>query len=271
MTSENRKNNEEIMMVIEPNIQDLTIFQTRVNVCFDNLFSKAKQADEFAYVFSLLDKSSGSEAAGWQPIQETLYLFHDLRSLIDGSESYTRIRLCLMLYCHIIEANFIYHVLYNMLLSAENEGHPRVFNFLDKYRNGNPPSAKSKVQEIRKKSKLLKIDELDKILDEVFNDDIRNAFAHSDYILWQDEFRSKHKGYKSIKMNEVLFLVNKAIIFFEAFFEVLMSHKKSYNKGHVIKNRKSKDGKSLADIMLEIDENDNELVGFTAKAPSPIW
>jgi len=73
-----------------------------------------------------------------------------------------------MLYCHIIEANFIYHVLYNMLLSAENEGHPRVFNFLDKYRNGNPPSAKSKVKEICKKSKLLKIDELDKILNEVF-------------------------------------------------------------------------------------------------------
>ena len=56
-------------------------------------------------------------------------------------------RMALLLYCHITEANFIYHCIYNMLLTIEGQS-PKVFGFLDKYRIGVPPSVGAKLKEI---------------------------------------------------------------------------------------------------------------------------
>ena len=60
-----------------------------------------------------------------------------LLGLINGPlHQHAKARTALLLYCHIIEANFIYHCLYNLLLTLEGRAPPKVFSFLDKYRNG---------------------------------------------------------------------------------------------------------------------------------------
>ena len=175
--------------------QQLKEFDELVSSALDELFQAAKAKDEFAYIFALLGINSGMEDAGWQPIAETFMLYRDFAALSNAPLlDHTKMRLLLTAYCQITEANYPYHVLYNMLLSIEGKSPPKLFNFLDKYRGPVPPAVKEKVKEISDKAIALNHAKIKTILDETFNVQIRNAVSHADYILYQNEFRLKHRG-----------------------------------------------------------------------------
>jgi uncharacterized surface protein with fasciclin (FAS1) repeats len=201
-------------------MNDLERFSSLVSETLENLFNAAKSKEELSYIFALLGLDSGMEDAGWKPISETWELLRDITSLANSPlKDDTKVRLLLLLYSQITEASFLYHVIYNMILSIDNKS-ARIFNFTELYRGATPPSAKSKVSQICKKAVEIHHDNLKIILEEVFDSRIRNAISHSDYILYKDEMRLKHKGGEilSIKVNDVIFKINKAIIFFENFF-----------------------------------------------------
>jgi hypothetical protein len=81
------------------------------------------------------------EDIGWQPINETLALVEDFISMTNSPlKNSAKIRLMLLMYCQITETSYIYHIIYNMLLTIDNEEPPRLFNFLDKYRGPVPPA-----------------------------------------------------------------------------------------------------------------------------------
>jgi hypothetical protein len=54
-----------------------------------------------------------------------------------------------------------------------------------------PPSAKRVVERVRERAAARGFGELNELLDWFFNDAVRNAFFHSDYVLFGDEFRSR--------------------------------------------------------------------------------
>jgi hypothetical protein len=115
-------------------------------------------------------------------------------------------RLALLLYCHITEANV-----------AHSDGQqPKVFNFLNKYRKGVPPSFNTKIAELRSLVDKLNFNGLSQIFDEIVRTDIRNAFFHPDYILYDGHLRLKHRGSESasIPFDDVTELLGKAIDFF---------------------------------------------------------
>jgi hypothetical protein len=88
---------------------------TRPEPVFEALFCKAKEKDEFEYACTLL-RVRGLEDPGWQPLDETQALFDDLSALIAGPlRDDTRVRLALLLYCHLIEVDAIHEVLDNMV------------------------------------------------------------------------------------------------------------------------------------------------------------
>jgi len=79
----------------------------------DSLFTRARAKDEFEYVCALL-RIRGLEDAGWDPLEETQSLYRDLVGLMDGPlRDDTRLRLGLLLYCHLIEVDAIYGILEN--------------------------------------------------------------------------------------------------------------------------------------------------------------
>jgi hypothetical protein len=240
----------------------------------EQLFQAAKARDEFAYVFAILGINSGMEDAGWQPIAETFQVFQDLASLIATPlNPHTKTRLALLMYCQITEADYPYHVIYNMLISIEGKSPPGVFNFLDQYQNGRPPSAKAKVRKICEKAKNLKQENIDAIFKSIFNEKIRNAVSHADYILFNKELRLKHKRaeIEKIDLDDVFKLMNSAMAFFQAFFEVLDQHKQSYKNGHVISGRKGPNGMPRSSIKLKVHEQSGFLVGFSSSDPLPLW
>jgi hypothetical protein len=239
----------------------------------DDLFLKAKDINELAYVFSLLGFNSGIEDIGWQPINETCQLVEDFGSIANSPlKNHTKIRLLLQMYCQVTETSYIYHIIYNMLLTIDNEEPPRVFNFLDKYRGAIPPNVGVKLGLIKDLALKHNLKGLVALLDQIYNSDIRNAVSHADYILFNDEFRLKHRGdiIKKIKLDDVYDLVNYAVIFFQTFFQVSHKHRTSYGNDYVINNRKGKAGNQLSSIKLKID-NSGVLVGFATVDPLPVW
>lgn len=236
------------------------------------LFQEARQRDELSFLFAVLGINSGSEDAGWQPIHETQALVQDLVGLINGPlHDEAKARMALLLYCHITEANFIYHCLYNLLLIVEGQP-PKLFSFIDKYKNGVPPSVSAKVSEIKSKAERSGFSDIKNIFDEIIRPDIRNAFFHSDYIIFNGELRLKHRGsqYARIPLTDVFILVEKTMEFFNAFMKLLSEARRSFPKGHRITGRKSPDGRDLSSINVTVDEN-GIAIGFSTSDPLPIW
>ena len=251
---------------------DIREFKNISEKSVKNLFVKAKSIDELAYIFAILGINSGIEDIGWQPISETQSLIQDIVSIINiPLNQYTKIRLMLLLYCQITESNYLYHVLYNMLLCIEEKEPPKIFNFLDQFQKSSPPSVKSKVKQICVKANKLGHAEISKILNIIFDSSLRNAISHADFILFEDELRLKHGiEVKKIKLNEVSNLIHNTLIFFDVFFQILTEHKMAYKDGHVISNRKRKSGSPLADVTLKVNKKYG-LCGFSCSDPFPLW
>jgi len=96
-----------------------TDFRETANTELQRLFQAACARDELAFLFAVLGIDSGMEDAGWQPIGEAQAFVQDLLGLINGPlHQHAKVRTALLLYCHIIDANFIYHCLYNLLLTV---------------------------------------------------------------------------------------------------------------------------------------------------------
>jgi hypothetical protein len=63
---------------------------------FEELFNRAREADEFEYACTLL-RLRGMEEAGWDPLEETAALFKDVGSLLQTPlNDLARIRLGLL-------------------------------------------------------------------------------------------------------------------------------------------------------------------------------
>ena len=251
---------------------DRAEFKTLLDDEFHRLFQAARSHDDLSFIFAILGINSGTEDLGWQPIGETQALVRDLVGLIN-SPLYddARARIALLLYCHITEANFLYHCIYNLLLSAEGQP-PKVFNFLDKYKNGVPPSVPAKLAEINAKSVQLGLSGIKLIFDEIIRPEIRNAFFHSDYIIFDDELRLKHRGsqYAKIPLRDVFALLEKTMDFFNSFMEALMKARRSFPRGHMITNRKSLTGVPLCSVEVLVDDQ-GVVYGFQGSDPLPIW
>jgi hypothetical protein len=254
-------------------MEKFIIFNKTVEKEIESLFQKSKETDELAYVFSLLGINSGIEDVGWQPINETAKLLEDFGSIANSPlEYHSKIRLLLQMYCQVTETSYIYHIIYNMLLTIDNQEPPRVFNFLNKYRGSIPPNVSIKLKLIKDLASAHKLNGLIDIFNKIYDSDIRNAVSHADYILFENEFRLKHRGdkIKIIKLDEVYDLVNYAAIFFQTFFRITHKHKTSYKNGYVIGNRKGKSGNPLSSITLIVNKP-GLLVGFQTSDPLPIW
>jgi hypothetical protein len=247
-------------------------FKALVDSALTPLFIRAREADELSFLFAVLGINSGMEDAGWQPVGETLDLTKDLVGLINAPlGKHTQVRMALFLYCHLIEVNFLYHCIYNLLLTMEKEP-PLLFSFLPFYRGDVPPTVNSKIKEINKRALKVGIDALPRVFEIVFQPQIRNAFFHSDYILFRNELRLKHKGseIRAYPIEKALDLVRFSVIFFDTFMQRLDEACRSFPKGYRIENRKSKDGQARASVAVTVDEG-GRACGFSTSDPLPIW
>jgi hypothetical protein len=247
-------------------------FDLHCSEVLEQLFLKAKKQDEFEYVCALL-RIRGIEDAGWDPLTETDRLVRDMLGLIHAPlEQHTRIRLALLTYSHLTEVDAIYAILKNMLLVIEGK-RCSVEPFWELFRSSKkgaeksrmtgviPPSAKSVINNIVDHAKNLKEDSLGEILLKMFNEQIRNAFFHSDYILFRDEFRSREARFGAIKLEKLVEQVNLGLGFYQAFIATFTRHIQSYDSPKKVTGRILGDETTRVELTLLADK-ERGLYGF---------
>ncbi len=215
----------------------------------NKLFLQAKEKDEFEYICALL-RIRGMESAGWDPFEETQTLFHDMVQLAQAPlKGDAQLRLLLFIYCHLTEVDAMYNVLENMLRTIDGERcsispFRELYGKTKTFFDSRPPSAKQVVNALREHAEKTGQKDLSELLSWMFNDQIRNAFFHSDYIIYKDEFRSREANFKtdnvitkSMKIKDLIDIINRGLKFFQDFITVYFEHRLSYKEPKIVHGR----------------------------------
>lgn len=242
----------------------------------DGLFSRAKEVDEFEYASTLL-RLRGVEDPGWDPLVETSALVEDLGSLIQAPlHDQTRVRLGLLLYSHLTEVDAIYEILINLVHVTGGERYsPDPFADLygppSKPRHEQyPPSSKRVVERTAERSRTAGFGQVGEVLGWFYSDAVRNAFFHSDYVLYRDELRSREAWFvdrdgrrrRSVKLTELADLIDRVVLFYRVFMATYIQHRRSYRAEKQIEGRLGADGSVIPVTLLA--DSERGLFGFRA-------
>lgn len=167
------------------------------------LFDRAFDTSPFEALCSIL-RVGGMSDEGWDPFEESRKAFDDFKWLIDKSNkertgACSR-RIALLMYCHAVEMTAVHEIIANCLRCSLNQQYvidpfenltrrnkKKIFSYI-------PPSAKTKFKFIKELASKTKESQLGKDIDSFFDENVRNAFSHSDYILSDDSFRFRAGG-----------------------------------------------------------------------------
>lgn len=175
----------------------------RYTQLLDNLFSAAFSASPFDALCTIL-RVGGMADANWDPFEESRIAFDDFNWMmgkaISERDEHCARRIGLLMYCQAIEMTAPHEILANLLRCIKNE-HYIVSPFLglgrakkNKPFSWVPPSAKVKFQKIKELATQVGQPALADAIDRFFDERIRNAFSHSDYILTTHYFRYTEGG-----------------------------------------------------------------------------
>ena len=155
--------------------------------------------------FASLLRVFGMEDGGWDPYAESRATLEDLNSFFEinlpedlfPDPNATHWRIGLLLYSHVVEMDAPYEVLTNLLRFRLGKGYSPspFFEFLtDKEqksfrKRGIPTSRKIKI--IQELSARAGLPDVGTIFDDFYDNHLRNAVGHSDYILADDDFRCR--------------------------------------------------------------------------------
>ena len=225
---------------------------SEIRRALNSLFNRARAADEFEYACTLL-RVRGLEAPGWDRLEETQALTQDLLALLQAPlQPHTRVRLGLLLYCHLTEVDPIYIILDNMLRAIDGDRYS-MDPFHALRRGSVPPSASRVVTALCAHARRSRRRKLAEILEWEFNDAVRNAFFHSDYILHDAEFRSTEgmfvqpDGTRSpvLTFDQLQDLINRGLLFYQVFMDVFVRHIFSYERDKPVEGRFAADGSAV--------------------------
>ena len=192
--------------------------------------------DIIRYFASLL-RVVGMEDKGWDPYVESRAILRDLDQFLQmdlpgerfPDAELTIWRMGLVMYSHIVEMDAPYEVLTNLLRFRLGKGYSPnpYFIFLNKdqqkrfRRTGIYP--KQKIEIIKKLSTEAGLSVGD-LFDDFYDNTLRNAISHSDYIVTEKEFRCRNGtgavGAFSVPLEKLNRLITNAQLFVATFFEL---------------------------------------------------
>lgn len=195
--------------------------------CLEHLWRDAFEKRPFDAVCTLL-RVSGLQDADWDPLEESEEAFEDfnwyLKAESEDLSERAQWRIGLLMYCQAVEMSAVHSMLANLLrILLDQPYHLNPLGSLgraDKKRRFKwyPPSAKAKWRKIRNMAEEARRGELIRMIDAVYNDDVRNAFSHSDYIITDTHFRWTEGGLVGeIHFEQVNNLITNSFSFFGVF------------------------------------------------------
>ena len=207
------------------------------------LFSEAKAKAEFDFVLALNPEFRGIQDIGWSPAQEVMRSIEDFSSFLNSdAKTRIKIRAALGFYCNLCEASGLYEVPKNMLRIIDgNTHHCWPFQELVKEHNRtgeiNSPNAHKIMKNMIGHAKSLNKDALVEVFTHAFDTSLRHAYAHADYVIWEDGIRICGKNFTERRLVPfVVFqdLLNRATNFFILLTRISAEHVQSYSTPKII-------------------------------------
>lgn len=173
----------------------------KAEVALHRLFDAARARNELHFALSLGLEFRGAQDPGWNTAEDAQRAFDDYAVFIQGADpSPIKVRVALAFYMHLAEAGGYYEMPKNMLRVAGGDLYTtRPFaELVKKSKSGAivAPNANRMAQSIAGHAHELGFADLAEVFRDAFDPDIRNGYAHADYILWEDgiRFRKRNGG-----------------------------------------------------------------------------
>lgn len=168
-------------------------------------------------------------------LSEDWSFFQSLTNLIEReNDGLVKVRLGLVVYCHLYENNLLPKMFRNLFMVIKNEA-PNMGDF-PLQKNGQEQTPEWKYKFIHEYSKN---EEFNNLINEVYIKELRNAFSHSDYVLSGKGMIVKPERNmvsSVIDYDDLSLIINKMFILYETFMEVWDKYRKTtYKHGDFIK------------------------------------
>lgn len=221
-------------------------FYEKTERAFRRLFDTARAKHELHFAMALMPEMRGMQGTGWNTAAETQHAFDEYLSFLNNQEEgRMKCRVALSFYCHIAEASGFYEVPKNMLRIANGKSHV-LWPFMDLVQSHKQtgdriaPNANKVLKDLAGHAKELGFDELAEVFRDAFDPDVRNGYAHADFIVWNDGLHlPKRNGgnAKHVSWDEFNAIFERGINFFNILRHVIDEYVRSYNPPKTIKAR----------------------------------
>ncbi|MBA4796364.1 MAG: hypothetical protein H2043_03105 [Rhizobiales bacterium] len=197
------------------------------------LYGFARQMNELDFAGSLGGEFRGMQDAGWATTITAQQVFEEIQTYLGRTEpiSLPEMRVALMLYCQLSEAGGVYESLKNIMGVVTSQPY-NLWPFKDivRVRKADKrviaPNANATFKDLATKASEIGMTKLASLLALAFNDEIRNAISHADYVIWNDglRLRKRNGGYANrLSFEEVGVAITVGV----AFYDILREHNRS--------------------------------------------
>ena len=229
-------------------------FHELCNNCFKELFSRAKDTNKVQFLTSFFafyklnkTKKYVQDYITNYVFQEVLEILNNFKNIQDsnGIEKKIKTRVRMLMYCHIIEAELIYMIIFNMIRTIKELKYSTIiYRKTNKNKTKELEYAYDKIELIKKETSCIDIG-FDLLYTELYNNQLRNAFSHSQYFIDKDgdlviskyisPTTSKISKTSSLKKHyrykEIEDIFNKAIIYVKSFIEIYKNFLSEFTDG----------------------------------------
>lgn len=234
-------------------LQDLSdaenhAFLDKAEKAFRELFDLARKKNELHFALALAPEFRGVQDAGWCTAIDAHAAFEDYIKFISDGGKLTNLkaRVALGFYCHLAEASGFYEIPKNMLRIASGEPY-NLWPFREDLVRKHPlsgetvaPNANKVLRNLADHASALQLCELAEVFRDAFEADLRNGYAHADYVVWSDGIRlpKRNGGHpRKVIWNEFWHHFNRGINFFHTLRVVVSDYQGSYHPPKKIRGR----------------------------------
>ena len=240
------------------NTDPLSEYSERCESAWNDLFNTAKSQEEVQFAFALCPEFRGMQDPGWSTAEEASRTIEDYLNLLGTLEpAPVKVRIALSLYSHLSEASGLYEVPKNMMRIASG-GDYNLWPFQHLVAQHAvtgariAPNANKIMKDILGHADDLGLEKLKALVLETFDPELRNGYAHADYIVWTDgiRLRKRNGGHPSIvTFDEFDIKLNKAIVFFQSLRESIRQAMRSYSPAKRVIGRLNNDDPAMPTII----------------------
>jgi len=180
--------------------EDTIKFLKRVEAAFRDLFDRARSINELHFALALAPEFRGCQDAGWCTWEESNRAFDEYSEFVEREPPSTfKTRVAMSFYCHLSEASGYYEAPKNMMrIVGGDEYRMRPFLELNSTHGATgkviAPNANKIFRDLIGHAESLGLSELAHCFRDAFDPEVRNGYAHADYILWTDGLRLRRQA-----------------------------------------------------------------------------